>query len=429
MTEKIPARQGIFALSPLIVFLMFYAGMSIHEGDFYQIPIMVSFLVACVYSFIITRPKYIASSLSTFCNSAGKADVILMIMIFIISGAFATTAREMGSVDSIVKLTLSILPGQMILPGLFLASCLVSLSIGTSVGTIAALTPISVGMSEQISISPSLLAAVVVGGSFFGDNLSFISDTTIIATKTQGCQLADKFRSNIRIALPAAALTVVIYLLFGVSTTQHPQLNTSDFILILPYLFVLVTAIVGINVITVLIIGTILAGATGLLTDTLTLNSWMTAINHGILNMSQLIVVTILAAGLMGIIRSRGGIIYLMQRITSRIHGQRAAQFSIAAMVMFADICTANNTIAILTVAPLAREISEKYHISARRAASLLDTSACFTQGLLPYGAQLLIAAGLASLNPIDIIPYLYYPFILGTATIISILINYEKDI
>lgn len=414
--------QGLWALSPLLVFVVFYLSLSLITGDFYQVRITVAFLIATVYAFLMNRHRNLELSLQSFCHSAGNTDVMLMVIIFIMAGAFASTAKAMGSIDATVALTLQLLPSQFVLSGLFIASCFVSLSIGTSVGTIAALTPIAAGIADQTGASLALLVAVVVGGSFFGDNLSFISDTTIMATKTQGCQLADKFRTNICLAMPAAAIALIIYSILGVNIHAQPALQSPNILKVIPYIFVLVAAICRMNVILVLILGTLLAGGMGLYLQSFTPMEWFAAMDGGIMGMAELIIVTLLAAGLMGIIRQRGGIEMLMKAVTRCITGKRGAELSIGALVILADLCTANNTIAILTVGPLARQLSETYGIDARRSASLLDTCSCFAQGLIPYGAQLLIAAGLAAINPIDIIPYLYYPFLLGGITLLSIL-------
>lgn len=414
--------QGLWALSPLLVFVAFYLSLSLVSGDFYQVKITVAFLVATAYAFLVDRHRNLTLSLDSFCHSAGNTDVMLMVMIFILAGAFASTAKTMGCIDATVSLTLQLLPSQFVLSGLFLASCFVSLSIGTSVGTIAALTPIAAGVASQTDASLPLLVAVVVGGSFFGDNLSFISDTTIMATKTQGCQLADKFHTNLRLAVPAALIALIIYSIMGTDIHASSVIGSQNVLKVLPYLFVLVAAVCRMNVILVLILGTLMAGGMGLWWGEFTLMGWFAAMDTGIMGMAELITVTLLAAGLMGIIRQRGGIEMLMRAVTRCISSKRGAELSIAALVIMADLCTANNTIAILTVGPLARQLSETYGIDPRRSASLLDTCSCFAQGLIPYGAQLLIAAGLAAINPIDIIPYLYYPFLLGGITLLSIM-------
>lgn len=413
--------RGLWALSPLAVFVVFYLSLSLITGDFYSVRITVAFLIATVYAFVIS-PRHMEQNIGAFCQAMGHRDIGMMVFIFILAGAFASTAKAMGSIDSTVALTLQLLPSQFVLSGLFLASCFVSISIGTSVGTIAALTPIAAGVGDHTGVSVPLLVAVVVGGSFFGDNLSFISDTTIMATKTQGCQLADKFRTNIRLALPAALIALVIYGVMGHSMQIEAPQAEADVLRVLPYLFVLVAAVCRMDVVLVLILGTLLAGGMGLSLGAFTPMEWFAAMDGGIMGMAELIIVTLLAAGLMGIIRQRGGIEALMKGFARNIRSRRTAEASIAALVVLADLCTANNTIAILTVGPLARQLSEQYGIDPRRSASLLDTFSCFAQGLIPYGAQLLIAAGLAAISPTDIIPFLYYPYLLGAITLLTII-------
>ncbi len=424
MEKPISHSQGFLALSPLIVFLVLYLLLSLWAQDFYAVPITVAFMLTCVYALTILRGRSIADRIAVLTRGAASESIMLMIWIFILAGAFASTAKEMGAVESTVNLTLSFLPAQLILAGLFIAACFVSLSIGTSVGTIAALTPIASEMAVQTGMKLPLLVAVVVGGAYFGDNLSIISDTTIMATRTQGCQMRDKFRMNIRIALPAAIVALIIYIIVGIHSSATPQTGTIDPLLVLPYLFVLVAAVMGMNVILVLVLGTLISFAIGLGRGTLTLYSWLGAMNTGIMGMSELIIVTLMAGGLMEIIRVRGGITFILQRLTQRIHGMRGAECCIAALVTLTDFCTANNTIAILTVGPLARDISQHYGVDPRRSASLLDTFSCFAQGIIPYGAQLLIASGLAHTSPLQIIPYLFYPFLLGTAALIYIFLH-----
>ena len=350
-----------------------------------------------------------------------------MIWIFILAGAFASAAKGMGAIDATVNLTLAVMPESLILPGLFLAACFVSLSVGTSVGTIAALTPIAAGIAGQTGQSLPMIVAIVVGGAYFGDNLSFISDTTIMATRTQGCEMSDKFRMNLRIALPAAIITMILYAFIGYEQNALATTNEIDYIRVLPYLFVLVAAIAEMNVMLVRTIGTLLALGMGLSLGAFDVIGGMKAMGEGIMGMSELIIVTLMAGGLIGVIRQAGGIDFLLQQLTRHIRGRRGAECSIAALVTLTDLCTANNTIAILTVGPLAREISSHYGVDPRRSAFLLDTFSCFAQGLIPYGAQMLIACGLATVNPLEIIPYLYYPYILGVIATIYIFMHHEQ--
>lgn len=352
---------------------------------------------------------------------------MLMIWIFILAGAFAASAKAMGAIDATVNLSLQLLPDNLLLGGIFLAACFISLSIGTSVGTIVALTPLAAGIARETEAGLPLLVAIVAGGAFFGDNLSFISDTTITATRTQGCKLSDKFKVNSQIVMPAAAIAFALYIFMGVHIHAPQQLPEVDWIKVVPYLVVLVTAVVGVNVMVVLVLGLVLSGVVGVFTGTYDLFGWFAAMGEGITGMGELIIITMMAGGLMEIIRYNGGIDYILHALTRHIRSKRGAELSIAALVSVINLCTANNTVAIITAGPLAHDIAGRYGVDKRKSASILDTFSCFTQGLIPYGAQLLMAAGLASINPIDIIPYLYYPFIMGACALLSILFRYPR--
>ena len=423
---KIDLKKGLLALSPLLVFIILYLVTSIIARDFYKVPITVAFMVSSIYAIAITRGK-LRRRVNVFSRGAGTPEMMLMIWIFVLAGAFAHSAKVMGSIDATVSLTLSLLPSQMLLAGLFLAACFISLSIGTSVGTIVALTPIAAGVATQTGASAAMLTAVVVGGSFFGDNLSFISDTTIIATQTQGCQTSDKFRVNSFIVAPAALLILIVYIVMGQGITAPPSIPDVDFWKVVPYLVVLITAIFGLNVMAVLVLGICLTGIIGLCNGSFDIYGWFRSMGDGILGMGELIIITLMAGGLLEIIKHNGGIDFIISRLTCRIHGKRGAELSIAALVSMVNVCTANNTVAIITVGGIARKIGERYQLDPRKCASLLDTFSCFTQGLIPYGAQMLMAAGLASLNPIVIIPYLYYPLAIGAAALLAILLRYPK--
>ena len=420
-------QKGLVSLSPLLVFLLVYSVTSIAASDFYKVPITVAFLIASAYGVAVVGKGSLDERISTFCKGAGTDNVMLMLLIFILAGAFATAAKAMGSIDATVNLTLSIVPGYMILAGLFAAACFISLSIGTSVGTIVALVPIAAGLAEKTDESAVFLTAVVVGGAFFGDNLSFISDTTIVATKTQGCKMKDKFRANLPIVAPAALAVFALYIVLGVHTTSPAQLQDVNLLKVLPYIIVLVTAIVGLNVMAVLVLGLISCAVIGLLDGSYNVYGLFSAMGDGIMVMSELIIVTVLAAGLLAIIKEAGGIDFIIEKMTKRITGKRGAELSIGFLVALVDVCTANNTIAILTVGDISRHISEKYGVDPRKAASILDTFSCAMQGLIPYGAQILIASGLAKVNPIEILPYLYYPILMGIMGIVSILFRYPR--
>lgn len=417
----------MLALSPFLIFMVVYLVGSIIAGDFYELPLTVAFLVASAYAIAITPKIKLRERVNIFSRGAGDENIMLMIWIFVLAGAFATAASKMGAIDATVNLTLRLLPASMLLPGLFLAACFISLSIGTSVGTVVALTPVAVGIAEQTGSSLAMIVALVVGGAFFGDNLSFISDTTIVATQTQGCKMNDKFKANIWLAAPAAILVLVAYIFIGQGVHVPEYLPEVEWYKVIPYVAVLVMAIIGVNVLIVLFIGILLAGVIGILTGSFNTIGWMGAMGEGIMGMSELIIVTLLAGGMLALIRHNGGIDYLIRALTIRIRGKRGAKFTIALLVILADMCTANNTIALVTVGPMAREIADKYGIDRRISASLLDTFSCFTQGFLPYGAQLLMAAGLAKITPFEIIGFLYYPIALGAMAVLGIIFNYPR--
>ena len=420
-------KKGFIALSPLGVFIILYLVTSIIAGDFYKVPITVAFMVSSIYAILIHQGRPLKERIDTFSSGAAGGQMMLMIWIFVLAGAFANSAKVMGSIDATVNLTLVCLPPQMLLAGLFVAACFISLSIGTSVGTIVALTPIAAGVAQQTGTDVAMMTAVVVGGSFFGDNLSFISDTTIVATSTQGCRLSDKFRVNSFIVVPAALIVCIIYIFMGSEVHAPQQINNVEWTKVIPYLVVLITAIFGMNVMAVLTIGIILTGIIGLLTGTFDVFGWMKAMGDGIVGMGELIIITMMAGGMLELIKQQGGIDFIIERMTRHIHGKRGAELSIGTLVALVDVCTANNTVAILTVGGIAKQVGDRYGVDNKKAASILDTFSCFVQGLIPYGAQLLMAAGLAALNPVSIIPYLYYPFAIGIAAILSILFRYPK--
>ncbi len=415
-------RKGILALSPLLVFLTVYLVTSIVAGDFYKIPISVAFMISSIYAISISARKFgLKKSIEIFNNGASKQNIMLMLWIFILAGAFANGARSIGSVDATVNLMLSILPQNMVLPGLFLATCFISLSIGTSVGTIVALVPIAAGLAQTTGSNITLMTAVVVGGAFFGDNLSFISDTTIAATSSQGCSMKDKFRVNFFITSPAAILALLVYTCLGMDLKPITSSNSIEFAKVIPYFAVLATAIAGMNVMIVLSIGILLTGVIGIASGCLGLFDWFHSMGDGIMSMGELIIVTMLAGGMFEIVKSKGGIDYIIEKISSHIHGRRGAEAVVGMLVASIDVCTANNTVAIISVGGIARKISEKFGIDKRKTASLLDTCSCCMQGIIPYGAQMLMASGLAKINPISIIPYLYYPFALIVCVIMAI--------
>ncbi len=431
--RQIPTLKGILALSPLILFLCLYLVTSIVIGDFYKVPITVAFLISAIYAVAIT-PGKISKRIEVFSKSAGSKNMMLMLWIFLLAGAFASSAKSMGAVDATVNLTLSLLPHSLILAGIFLASCFISLAIGTSVGTIAALTPVAVGIANQADISVAYVAGIVVGGAFFGDNLSFISDTTIVATQTQQCKMSDKFKVNSSIVIPIALVMLVIYAFVGKDIPAVSTTGEVDIVKVIPYIIVIVTAVFGMNVLLVLTLGIIISGCIGIAEGQYDVFGWFTSIADGMMGMSELIIMTLLAGGMLAMIRYNGGIDFIISRLTSKIHGKRGAEYCIAALVCLVNICTANNTVAIITTGYIANDISFRFGIDKRKAASILDTVSCFTQGLLPYGAQVLIATGLANtaltagkISPVNIVEYTYYPMALGIAVVLCILFRYPK--
>ncbi len=415
------------ALSPLLVFIVLYLVTSIDARDFYKVPITVAFMVASIYAVASSGKMPLQKRIESYSRGAASGNLMMMLWIFVLAGAFANAAKEMGCIDATVNLTLHLLPAEMLLAGVFLAACFISLSIGTSVGTIVALVPIAAGLANGTGMSTALMTAIVVGGAFFGDNLSFISDTTIAATQTQGCRLSDKFRVNLFIAAPAALIIFIIYLLMGENIQTPKQIPDFELLKVLPYLIVLAVAVFGMNVMAVLTIGILLTGLIGLIGGSFDVYGWFGAMGDGIKGMGELIIITMMAGGLLEIIRMNGGIDYIIKKLTAHVNGRRGAELAIAALVTLTNVCTANNTVAIITVGGIAKQIGDRYGVDNRKCASILDTFSCFTQGIIPYGAQMLIAAGLAELNPIEILPYLYYPLVLGLMALAAIFFRFPK--
>ena len=417
----------------MAVFILLYLVTSIIAGDFYKVPITVAFLLSSIYAVIVcggipTRGGMpIAERISIFSRGASMGNMMLMLWIFVLAGAFANTAKVMGSIDATVNLTLSILPGNMILAGLFLAACFVSISVGTSVGTIVALTPIAAGVANSTGSSVPLLTAVIVGGSLFGDNLSFISDTTIAATSTQGCKLSDKFRVNSFLVMPVALLILGIYTFMGSGINSPQNVPEVSIIKVIPYIIVLVTAVCGMNVMAVVTLGILVIGSIGIIDGSFDLFGWFAAMGNGITGMGELIIITMMAGGMLELIKVNGGIDTVINLLTKRISTKRGAEMSIAALVGMVNVCTANNTVAIITTGGIAKQIGDRFGIDNRKCASILDTMSCCVQGVIPYGAQMLMAAGLASVNPVSIMPYLYYPYLLGAVTILAITARYPR--
>lgn len=417
--------NGWLALSPLAVFLVTYLASSLVAHDFYKVPVASAFLIASVYAMLITKGA-VAERINIFSSGAGNKNVLLMIWIFVMAGAFATTAKAIGSVEATVNLTLTVLPGKWLLAGLFLASCFISMSIGTSVGTVVALVPIASGLAEQSGLSLAMLTGLIVGGAFFGDNLSFISDTTIASTTSQGCSMSDKFKANIWICGPAALIVTVIYIIIGLNHGATPEIGEIEYVKLIPYLSVIVLALCGLNVLLVLGIGLLLSAAIGFVNG-MTWLRFLGSVGDGIAGMGELIIVTMLSGGMLELIRHNGGIDFIIKGLTKGIKGKRGAEFSIAGLVGLSNFCTANNTIAILTTGDIARDITKKFGLDPRKSASLLDTFSCVVQGIIPYGAQLLMASGFAGISAAAIIPCLYYPFVLCVVACLSIIFRLPK--
>ena len=422
--------NGWLAISPLIVFICIYLLSSIIASDFYKIPISSAFLIASIYAILICRGRSLEQRIEIFSEGAGNKNILLMIWIFVLAGAFAATAKEMGAIDAAVNTALAILPGKFIYAGLFLAACFISMSIGTSVGTIVALVPVGAGIAQEIGgtgAEAAFITAIITGGAFFGDNLSFISDTTIAATRTQGCSMSDKFKVNIRIVLPAAVIVTIIYIIMGAGVSAVPESSPIEWVKLVPYILVIALALSGVNVTTVLTAGIATNMVIGTFAGDFTWSSFLESVGSGISGMGDLIIVTMLAGGMLELIKTNGGLDFITRSLTRRIHGKRGAELSIAGLVSLANLCTANNTVAIITTGRIAKDITDKYGIDPRKSASIMDTFSCLIQGVIPYGAQMLMAGGLAGISMISIMEYLYYPFTMGIFALLSIILRYPR--
>ena len=422
-------KKGLLALSPMAAMIVLLIVFSVYYGGISNAPLLFIFVLTAIIGIAVTRGLPLKERVAIFSQGAGSADLLLMVWIFMLAGAFAASAKEMGAASAMVDLTLHILPARFALTGLFLAACITSLCMGTSVGTIVALMPIAAGLAERTEMALPMVAAAVVGGAFFGDNLSFISDTTIVSTQTQGCRLSDKFRFNVKMVLPAAIVVAFLYIFLGGGVTEIAETEAIQWWKVIPYLTVLVCAACGINVLVVLVIGNILTCTTGVGDGSYDLMGWINGTLNGVMGMSELILISMLAGGIFALISYNGGFDFMIERITRRVKSRAGAEWSICGLVAFANICTANNTIAILAVGDIAKRVAERFDIDPRRSASLLDTTSCCIQGILPYGAQLLMASGLAGISAMSIVPYLFYPALLGVAVICTIFFQRKKFI
>lgn len=430
-------KKGLLALSPLFLLIVLIVAFTVYSVDSSlqdtSLSLTVAFMISSIYAVAISGGMPVRKRVDTYSKGAGANNLMLMLWIYVLAGSFAASAKAMGAVDATVNLALSILPASMILPGLFLAACFISVSIGTSVGTVVALVPIAAGLAHSMDANVGMMTAIIVGGAYFGDNLSFISDTTVVATQTQNCKMSDKFKVNSMIVVPAAVLVLIAYSVMGVGLQTSTHINEVEYMKVLPYLTVLVTAIAGMNVMAVLTLGTLLCGAIGIGSHLLgasgsyDLFGWFSAMGNGIIGMGELIIIAMMAGGMLEIIRENDGIDFIINKITGHVNSKRGAELSIAALVSMVNICTANNTVAILTVGNISKKIGDRFGVDNRKAASILDTFSCMVQGLIPYGVQMLLAAGLANLSPMDILPYLYYPLAIGVAALLAILLRYPK--
>ena len=430
-------KKGLLALSPLFLLIVLIVAFTVYSVDSSHqdtsLSLTVAFMISSIYAVAISGGMPVRKRVDTYSKGAGANNLMLMLWIYVLAGSFAASAKAMGAVDATVNLALSILPASMILPGLFLAACFISVSIGTSVGTVVALVPIAAGLAHSMDANVGMMTAIIVGGAYFGDNLSFISDTTVVATQTQNCKMSDKFKVNSMIVVPAAVLVLIAYSVMGIGLQAPTHINEVEYMKVLPYLIVLITAIAGMNVMAVLTLGTLLCGAIGIGSHLLgasgsyDLFGWFSAMGNGIIGMGELIIIAMMAGGMLEIIRENGGIDFIINKITAHVNNKRGAELSIAALVSMVNICTANNTVAILTVGNISKKIGDRFGVDNRKAASILDTFSCMVQGLIPYGVQMLLAAGLANLSPMDILPYLYYPLAIGVAALLAILFRYPK--
>lgn len=430
-------KKGLLALSPLFLLIVLIVAFTVYSVDSSHqdtsLSLTVAFMISSIYAVAISGGMPVRKRVDTYSKGAGANNLMLMLWIYVLAGSFAASAKAMGAVDATVNLALSILPASMILPGLFLAACFISVSIGTSVGTVVALVPIAAGLAHSMDANVGMMTAIIVGGAYFGDNLSFISDTTVVATQTQNCKMSDKFKVNSMIVVPAAVLVLIAYSVMGFGLQAPTHINEVEYMKVLPYLIVLITAIAGMNVMAVLTLGTLLCGAIGIGSHLLgasgcyDLFGWFSAMGNGIIGMGELIIIAMMAGGMLEIIRENGGIDFIINKITAHVNSKRGAELSIAALVSMVNICTANNTVAILTVGNISKKIGDRFGVDNRKAASILDTFSCMVQGLIPYGVQMLLAAGLANLSPMDILPYLYYPLAIGVAALLAILLRYPK--
>ena len=430
-------EKGRFAaLIPFFVFVFFYVGLSIWAQDFYKVPMPAAFAVASASAFFLNRKSSVQEKVNVYTSGMGDSNIMLMGLIFILAGAFAAVAKAMGAVDAAVLITRCLIPAKFLLAGIFVISAIISLAIGTSCGTIAALTPIAAGLIAPMGINPELMLGAVIGGAMFGDNLSMISDTTIAATRTQNVPMREKFFANFKMVFPAAFAVIVIYLFSGNSACDPllaGSINWKHILLIVPYVLVLALALYGLNVMVLLFFGVLFSSILGICVGSFDIWGALSACGQGTLGMSETLIVAILAGGLLKLIRWNGGITFLMDRIRKAIHTERGCEVGIFLLVSLVNLFTANNTVAIVIAGPIARELSERYHCQGRRIASILDTASCFIQGMIPYGAQMLIAVGIAKtsgirVSTLDLLGTQYYQYFMLASIVIAFFFRHKKQ-
>ena len=423
------SENNFIGLLPLIVFLVIFVGTGIITGNFTNMPLLVAFIISAGFALMLNKKgekTSIAKKIDIFTTGGGEPTIILLVIIFLLAGAFYSVANAMGAVESTVNFGLDILPRNMILPGIFIIGCIISFAMGTSMGTVTALAPIAIGIAQQTGIGLPLVLGTVIGGAMFGDNLSFVSDTTIAATKTQGVELRDKFKMNGLIVLPAVILTIIILLFIPVGNATV-EVGAYSLIKILPYIAIIITALMGLNVMLVLVIGVLTGGVIGLANGAFGPVELLGFIQRGMGWMEDLAIIAIIIGGIVELMKYYGGIGYLLEKVTSKIKTKKGGEFGIAALVSLIDLATANNTISIVTAGPLAKDISEQYDIDPRRTASILDIFSSAFQGLVPYGGQLLVAAGLAKISPVSIMPYSIYSILMAVFGVLAIVLGIPK--
>ncbi len=426
--ENKEIKGRVSALIPIGIFLILFLGFGIIAGDFYAMPAIVAFLIALSFAMLQNRKNSFDKKINIMAKGVGDSNIITMCLIFLCAGAFSGSVSAAGGVESTVNLGLSVIPPQFIVPGLFIIACFISVSMGTSMGTIAALVPIAVGISEKTNINIAVCAGAVLSGAMFGDNLSMISDTTIAAVKTQGCQMKDKFKENFLIVLPSAIISIVLFYLLTIGSECKIEGDLPyNVFQVIPYILVLVGALIGLNVFIVLIGGTVVSVIVGLCMGTIKPLEIFSDIGGGVTGMYDITVISIIVACILALVRENGGITYILEKIRKLVRGERGAELGISCLALLVDCCTANNTVAIIMAGPIAKEICDDYGISAKRSASLLDIFSSVGQGIIPYGAQILSCATLAGISPINIMPYLYYPILMGLSAICFILFRRRK--